>query len=344
VSNDDQRLARSRQCTAPELGRLLTSFCFGHASEGEQAQVRAHLLECDVCWEEAQRLDAAVGVLRSDRSLAQSVTPRDIATAFGISSKLELPLGGHLWHALAAGGLYAALYAVALVVEIAYQFDRYSHSAIPAAVIACLWIWGTSIAGLAADWKLAERGSARGWLCSFVIFLVSALILFAGASVYLPKAPVTELTMQAMTAPAAYLKTITYFLVLKSLFLLPTFHFTLAAQREMQAGRHRMILGLLAGDRLSVAPRGSVYFRLWFLIGLLVVMVCIALFLHFNLVNNLRQGPYMNLFTNLLQTRLMLFFALALECVVWYARALNEIKRECLAAERSRFDDKSSTK
>ncbi len=47
----------------------------------------------------------------------------------------------------------------------------------------------------------------------------------------------------------------------------------------------------------------------------------------------------MNLFTNLLQTRLALYFALGLECVVWYARALNEMKRECLAAERIRFDD-----
>ena len=163
MSNDDQRLARSRQCAAPEISQLLTSFCFGHASESEQAQVRAHLLECDVCWEEAQRLEAAAQVLRTDRSLAQSVTPRDVAMAFGVSSKLELPFGGHLWHALAAGGLYAALYAVALVVEIAYQFDRYSRSAIPAALIAYFWIWGTSIAGLAADWKLTERGSARGW-------------------------------------------------------------------------------------------------------------------------------------------------------------------------------------
>ncbi|MGH9840905.1 MAG: hypothetical protein ACREEM_19190 [Blastocatellia bacterium] len=338
MSNDDQPLARSRQCMAPELNRLLTSFCFGHASEREQAQVRAHLLECDVCWEEAQRLESAVRVLRSDRSLAQSLTPRDVATAFGISSKLELPFGGHLWHALAACGLYAALYAVALVVEIAYQFDRYSHSAIPSAVVAFIWIWGTSIAGLAADWKLTERSSARGWLCSFAIFLISALILFAGASFYLPKTPVTEMTMQAMTAPAAYLKTITYFLVLKSLFLLPPFHFVLAAQRELQAGRHQMILNLLAGDKLSVTPRGSIYLRTWFLIGLLIVMACIAMFLPFNLVNNLRQAPYMNLFTNLLQTRLMLYFALGLECVAWYARTLNEIKRECVAAERNWFN------
>ena len=333
MSNDNQPLARSRQCAAPELSRLLTSFCFGRASESEQARVRAHLLECDVCWEEAQKLESATQVLRTDRSLMKSLTPRDIATAFGISSKLELPFGGHLLHALAACGLYAALYAVALVAEVAYQFDRYSHSAIPAAVVAFFWIWGTSVAGLAADWKLTERGSARGWLCSAAIFLISALILFAGVSFYLPKTPVTELTMQAMTAPAAYLKTITYFLVLKAIFLLPTFHFALAVQRELQAGRHRMILSLLAGDRLSVAPRGSLYIRIWFLIGLLVVMAGAALFLHFNLVSHLRQAPYMNLFTNLIQTRLMLYFALGVECVAWYARALNEIKRECLVSE-----------
>lgn len=319
---------------APELSRLLTSFCFDHASEREQARVRAHLLECDVCWEEAQRLESAVEILRTDRSLLQSLTPPDIAKAFGISSKLELPFGGHLWHALAACGIYAALYAVTLLVEIAYQFDLYARTAIPAAVIVFIWILGTSLAGLAADWKLTERGSARGWLCSFAIFLISALILFTGASVYLPKAAVTEMTTQAMTAPAAYLKSTIYYLFLILLFLLPSFHFTLTAQRELQADRHRMILGLLAGDKLSVTPRGAAYPRLWFLAGLLVLIVCIALSQHFNLVNHLRQGPHMNLFTNLIQIRLVLYFALGLECVAWYARMLNEIKRECLVAER----------
>jgi hypothetical protein len=34
---------------------------------------------------------------------------------------------------------------------------------------------------------------------------------------------------------------------------------------------------------------------------------------------------------------------MALEWVAWYARALNEMKRECLVAERVQFDGQGKT-
>jgi len=41
----------------------------------------------------------------------------------------------------------------------------------------------------------------------------------------------------------------------------------------------------------------------------------------------------MNVFINLLQARWVLYFGLGLECLAWYSRALNELKRECVAVE-----------
>ncbi len=306
--------------------------------------VEAHLLECESCWREVRRLDSAVHVLDTDRSLMQLLTPADVAAAFGISGKLGLPFGGHRWHALTASGLYAALFAVALLGEVAYQFDRYGQRAIAAAAVVFVWMSLASLAGLAADWRLTLRGSNKGLAASMAILLLAALMLFAGACLVLPPEPITESVRQAYTAQAAYLKDIIYFLILETIFLLPPFHFVLTMQRELQAGRHRLALGLFSGDRMSVTPRGAFFPRFWVLLLFFVVIVSISIFLHTNLMDHLKPAPFMNLFSNLILTRLMLYYALAAECLFWYYRALNELKRECLAAERIRFDGKGESR
>ncbi|MGH9832191.1 MAG: winged helix-turn-helix domain-containing protein [Blastocatellia bacterium] len=161
-----------------------------------------------------------------------------------ISTVLRSFLGGHWKHSLFAGGLYAALYAVALLGEIAYQFDIYGRTGVWVSLVVFGWIFATSVAGLATDWKLTSAGSSRGLAVAFFIFLCAALIVFAGACLFLPTNPVTEMNWQAYTAQAAYLKDIFYFLILKSIFLLPPFHFVLAMQRELQVGRHQSALSL----------------------------------------------------------------------------------------------------
>jgi len=302
------------------------------------------LLECECCWREVQRLGSAVRVLDTDRSLLQSLTPADVAAAFGISGRLDFPFGGHRWHALIACGLYAALYPIALLGEVAYQFDRYGRAGLAAAAVAFLWIFATSFLGLAVDWRLTIRGSNKGLAASVAIFLLAALVLFAGACLVLPPNPITESVRQAYTAQAAYLKDIIYFIILKNIFLLPPFHFVLTMQRELQAGRHRLALELFSGGRLSVAPRGTFFPRFWVLLLFFVVIVSISIFLHTNLMDHLKPAPFMNLFSNLILTRLLLYYALAAECLFWYYRSLNELKRECLAAERIRFDNKGESR
>src|SRR5262249_25695464 len=152
------------------------------------------------------------------------------------------------------------------------------------------------------------------------IFLSAAAALFALLCLYLPSTPVTESVQQAYTAQAAYLKTIGYFIFLAFVFLLLPFHFVLVMQRELQAGRHRNALDLLTGGKMSVAPRGTFFLRFWLLVLLFAIVLGISLFLHHNLMDHLKPAPYMNLFSNLILVRLILYYAMAGECLAWYYR------------------------
>ncbi len=264
-----------------------------------------------------------------------TVSERDVRLLdpSGMAAKLKSFLGGHLGHVFLAAGLYSALYADALLVEVAYQFDRYGRPAILGALAAAGWIFVTSLAGMAADWKLTLRGSNRGLAASICIFLTAAAILYAASCLFLPAEPVTQMSIQSYTAQAAYLKTIGYFIFLMFVFLLLPFHFVLVMQRELQDGRSHSALDLLNGNKLSVAPRRVLFLRFWLLGLLFALILAISLFLHHNLMSILKPAPYMNLFSNLILMRLILYYLLAGECLAWYYRSLNELKRECLMSE-----------
>jgi DNA-binding winged helix-turn-helix (wHTH) protein len=254
-----------------------------------------------------------------------------ITSSSRISSQLRLPFGGHLWHALAASILYSSLFAIAVLQEVAYEFDRYGAAGVKVALVVFCWTFVTSLAGLAVDWKLTFQGSEKGLTISITIFLIATIVLFAGVRLFLPSSPITQASFQTYTAQAAYLKSITYFLILTLLFLITPFHFVIVTQQELRAGRRKFILGLLTNDKLSIAPRGSVYPRLWILTLLLMALATIALALRAHLFDNLTPSPHMNLFMHLVEIQSILYFALGIECLAWYYRALTELKRECLA-------------
>ena len=121
----DQNIERRPgNCSAPELNEFVTSYCFGDASEAERRMFEAHLLDCDFCWTEVRRLSAAVEALRTDKELIQTISPADVSTVLGLSSKLSRPFAGHVQHVMAAAGLYALRYAIGLLTEVSYAFDR----------------------------------------------------------------------------------------------------------------------------------------------------------------------------------------------------------------------------
>jgi hypothetical protein len=61
------------------------------------------------------------------------------------------------------------------------------------------------------------------------------------------------------------------------------------------------------------------------------VIVLVAIPMGARMFDNLRPDPYMNLFTQLVLLRTLLYFGFAVACEAWYSHSLNELKRECLA-------------
>jgi hypothetical protein len=248
---------------------------------------------------------------------------------------LTWPFAGHLWHVLASCTLYALLYSVALLVEVAYQFDRFGSTALKIAPLVFLWILATSMWGLAVDWRRTQQRRTKGLTFSLSIFVTAALLLHAALWLFLPAYPLVQASIQTYTAQGAYLKSVIYFLPLAVVFLLLPFHFVVAMQRELQLGRHELALALLTGERRSITPQKTVYPRMSWLLVALAVLVILAIAMGMRLFDNLRPDPYMNLFTQLVLLRTLLYFGLAVACVAWYSHSLNELKRECLAVMRS---------
>ena len=329
----------SSRCSTPELNDLLTAYCFGRASQEEQQRVREHLIECEVCRREALRLEAAVRVLDTDRSLVRTVTPGDVAAAFGLSGRLSEPFGGHRAHCLIVSAVYALLGALCLVIEFAYEFDRYASAGVPAALLAFVWLFGSSLAGLWLDWKMTSAGKKYGLTTAFVVFALAAVALYIGACLILPARGITQLTDSSAPAQTAYQKDLIYHIVVMFFFCLPTLHFVLAMQREMLAGTHKSVFGLLTRNQLIVPPRGVAYPRFTLLLAVALPICLYSIYAHHNLMSKLQPGPYQPLFALLVQVRLAFFYILIVKCLYWYSGMLNEIKRECLLAEQAILRD-----
>ena len=324
------------QCTDPALRPLVTAYCFGRANDMERATLEAHLQNCAACQAETERLRAAIAVLEADRSLLDALTAEQVAGAFGISSALSQPFGGHWRFALMGGATYGFTLAVLLILETAYRFDLYGRSASIIAVLVWLGMTATTMLAL---WLVAKmvRAEQSGSLAACVGVMVgAALLLFAALCQFLPPHPLTDATIRAYTAQGAYLKGLIWIVPVGLIYLLLPFHFVVSLQRELRLKRHGTTLALLSGEKRSVTPRGTIYPRLWLLILLLIAIGLTIVPGAANLFDNLQPSPYQNLFTLSYYLRWGLQVALSLGCVVWFSRALNELKRECLIVERVR--------
>ncbi len=332
---DQHRLERTAGCAAPEVNRLLTAYGFGRATAQERSLVEAHLPHCTVCRGEFEKLNAAITVLETDRTLLETITAKEVAGAFGVSAGLTNAFGGQQWFVFVAGALYGLLLVAAMFLEIAWRFDLYGRQAMIVAVPVFVWGLLSALGGLWAEWKMVvtRRG---GLIAGAMIYVVSAVLLFAGLSFFLPDLPLVEANFQTYTVQGAFLKSLVWIVPLALLFLVTPFHFVMALQRELQAGRHADVLNLLAGEKLSVAPRGTIYVRLWVLAVVLIAAVLAVVPGASRVFDNLRPAPYLNLFTACYFLRWGLYFLLGLICWFWYQRMLNEIKRECLIVERAK--------
>lgn len=252
------------------------------------------------------------------------------ATTQGMSAEPGSFLGGHIGHVLAACGIYAGLYSNTLFLEIAYEFDRYGASALKIAPWVFCWIAATSVAGLTAGWKQTLQGRSNGLVLCSLGFLFATLLLFAVLVLFLPSVPITQMKFPAHTAQAAYLKDVCYFVPLAWLFVITPFHFVVAMQREITEGRGDNVFLLLAGDQRGIRPKGTFYVKASTLLVILVLIAVYSLIARSYVLDNLIPARHTNLFEIFFYVRMFLIFGLAIYCLAWYSRALNELKRECL--------------
>jgi DNA-binding winged helix-turn-helix (wHTH) protein len=239
-----------------------------------------------------------------------------------------LPFGGHRWHVLTGCCLYGALYALAIPLELAYQFDRFRGQAVGLAPSAFCWIFVCAVLSLYADWKLTLRGKLFGLAVLLLGFISSAIALFVTLTFFLPDFPITEsINFQASTAQGAYLKNVAfYFLPLGIVFFALPYHFILALSRATQKSVNPNSSSSNSEDMIGERGTGLISVRM---LGLILFGAAIvSLLLTFHLLNNLKPSPYQNLFTLLVILRATLIFGLGLECVLWYSHALRKLAIE----------------
>ncbi|MGH9800968.1 MAG: hypothetical protein ACRD82_11440 [Blastocatellia bacterium] len=313
---------------------MLTAYCFGDATAEDIKLIGAHLPKCAWCRRDAQHLSAAVQQLQTDKSLLQFLKPVEMAGAFGLSGKLPKPLGGHRWHAWFVIGLYALLGGLSLVMEFSYEFAQYVWPGLMWAMVTGFWLYATTHAALWCDWKLTFRENVYGLWVAMLLVAAATAALFVAAYLFLPAYSITKLTDAALPAQMAYQKDLIYHFVFLFFFGLPTLHCVWRLQLELATGNHHNLFGLLTGERWSVSPRGLLFPRFWLLFVIALAFFFYSMYAHFNLMSKLQPVSNYALFATFVHLRLVCIYLFIARCLYWYAAQLNELKRECLIADR----------
>jgi hypothetical protein len=317
-------------CTDRAVAELATPYCFGDATEGEARRFELHLMECDACWAEVQRLEAAVRVLRSDMTLAHTLTVQEIAGLLGMSAGLERRFSGHWRFVLAAGAVAASLFAVPVLVELAYEWERYQFVALLAAPAVFTAMFATMVFAMAVDVRRAREG--RGGLGRALVVLASATALLCLALwPWFENAPVVRASFQTYPLHLSYMKAMIHAWAVVPVFVFWPLHAVVALQRELAEGRHRGVAALLGGRATALPPRGLRYPRVWALAAYLVVVFVYHWAGTSHLFDNLTPNRHASLFMALVILRNGLLLGLPLMCMWWYAGCLDELRREAAA-------------
>jgi DNA-binding winged helix-turn-helix (wHTH) protein len=247
-------------------------------------------------------------------------------TRSAATNDLDFNWRRHALHIFVSCGLYTALYAVAVVLEVAYEFERFRNSALKTSAMVFAWIFLTSVAALRIDRKLTLRHRKAALLTTIMIFFVAAAAVFVWLTRVLPNEAVTMASFQTYPAQAAYLKDEVYFLVLALLYMIFPFHFISAMENEVRLGNVEAVNSTISPWGTESRRLSVIYPRFWALALLLIFFGVMSIIMTTHLLDNLTQHENQNLFTILVYVRGVLYFGLGIECLAWYRRSLNEIR------------------
>lgn len=323
-------------CEAPDVHARLHELCFNlDTNDEDRRRLEAHLLVCNTCWAEFQRLSEAVHLLRSDYEALRPVMAADVIELTGLGERLSHWLGGHAAFGLAISAVFGSAMALALLIEVAYQWNAYWQWALPISLVIAAGSGTVLTFGLD---RLRRRRLDRGQE-SFgrtAVILVGWTILIAASVVgFLPSESIVEASIQTMPARLAWFKGVSQALHVPLLALLP-FHFVLAVQAELRAGRAERVARFLSRDRSSVSPQGALFVPPTF-IGLVAgVLALYWLVATAHLLDNLMPGANTGLFMSLVIGRVAIVCSGLVVLVAWYARVLEDLKREAIAVSSGR--------
>jgi DNA-binding winged helix-turn-helix (wHTH) protein len=231
------------------------------------------------------------------------------------------PLKKHFPHILSACVLYALYYSVAFILETAYQYETYGSRALTFAPFVFFWILITSVVGLDTGLKRTSAGSGLGLLLSVSVFVAAAVLLYFASGLFLPNSAITQASFQTYPAHGAFFKNIYCVLPIAVLFMVVPSHYIVAVERGVIDRDWRTQWAFRDTLRMMPTRAGTVYLKTSWLVGILIGTFLLAFVGSAHLFENLKPNLNMGLFIQLNQWRLVLYFLLGLECVLWYQHA-----------------------
>jgi len=241
------------------------------------------------------------------------------------------PFAGYGLHIFSAGTLVAAMFAITVVMELAYAYDRYRSTIWTVAPLVLLWTLAWTLAAAGVTWYCVRQHNPNGLPLALLVIISGVILNFLAVRPFLPNVPVTQASFQTWTAQAAYLKGIVYCTVFSSLFLLVPFNFVIAIRRELHGGMPNMVFEVLTRSKTAVAPRGAPFLPVSLFWAMLIGGAIYSLISTAHLLEALTLTRYTNMFILTIQIRWVLFLLLGVECCWWYYSALAQLKRECIA-------------
>jgi hypothetical protein len=318
------------ECDEPAVAALLTRYCFGDSPEVEEQAVEAHLLACDRCWQDLQRLESSVRILRAG-ALGPMASRSELTSVFGLSGRLDRAFGGHLSYVLGVAILYGIEWTLGLWSELGYSYDRFGGLAWRLSGPVSIWVAATLFVALWFDTKATRAGKASGLFQSTAIVATGLGLLLVYLMATLPNERTILASFQTRTASSGYFKDALFIFLPLLPFVVPPFHTVLQLQRELRAGRHQQVFSFLARQPEGVSPRGLWYLSPTLLVAFLLLYGVLKITGANHMLDALTPGRYAGLFTMTAYISTALWFVIPLLSLVWYTTRLNELKRESLA-------------
>lgn len=264
------------------------------------------------------RLNADVSEVVFEKQDKQGFTTNKL-----VSESVEVFVSNNYFaHRLFTSLIYAVLYIVALFIEIAYQYQKFNDSIWSVSILVFVWMWLTTFLIISPMPKKNSqfKDLKKKILLCLVGFVLSSTILHFALGGFLPEYPITEARFQTYPAHAAYLKSILYFLPLGVFLIL----FPLISIYGLQNNLALSDKQQTNGEKTRYLDLNNYLLSVKVLAVLTLGAILVSFSAMTHLLDNLIPHPNQNLFVQLIWLRWVLYFVLAIECLVWFWLNLNK--------------------